>query len=101
MTDPLVTVLVPASNEAADIASVIETMTDYADRQCAAGVPLGRIVRPMLGLFHGTPGARSWRRDLTVGAAASDTGPQLIRDAYAAWQSAQDRHTASVAILAA
>ena len=37
-------------------------------RQLAEGVPLHAIVRHMLGLFAGRPGARTWRRILSEGA---------------------------------
>ena len=46
-------------------AAVADEMTDYARRQCAQGVPLRAIVRHMLGLYHGMPGARAWRRMLS------------------------------------
>jgi tRNA-dihydrouridine synthase A len=35
----------------------------------------------MLGLYHGQPGARAWRRALTLGAAASDSGPEVLLEA--------------------
>ena len=38
----------------------------YVQAQLARGVHLYAIVRHMLGLFHGRPGARTWRRMLTV-----------------------------------
>jgi tRNA-dihydrouridine synthase A len=38
----------------------------YVARQLAAGVHLAAMTRHMLGLFHGRPGARAWRRILTV-----------------------------------
>ena len=44
---------------------VVAAMADYADRQAALGVPLRSIVRHMLGLFHGRPAARTWRRMLS------------------------------------
>ncbi len=44
---------------------VVAAMADYADRQAALGVPLRSIVRHMLGLYHGQPAARTWRRMLS------------------------------------
>ena len=38
----------------------------YVAASLARGVGLAPLVRPMLGLFHGQPGARTWRRILTV-----------------------------------
>jgi tRNA-dihydrouridine synthase A len=37
-----------------------------------------------LGLFNGTPGARSWRRILTVEAAAPGAGFEVVHRALAA-----------------
>jgi tRNA-dihydrouridine synthase A len=76
-------------------------MVDYAGRACRAGVPLGRVVRPMLGLFHGSAGARAWRRTLTEGAAARPADCGVIRDALAAWRGAADRQAAMSAEMAA
>lgn len=63
------------------IVDVVEAMITYAERQIAGGVPLVRIVRPMLGLFHGEAGARSWRRILTVGAHDRPESTDVIRRA--------------------
>jgi tRNA-dihydrouridine synthase A len=52
----------PRSTRRGDI---VEQMIDYAAIQCRLGVPLRSIVRPMLGLYHGRPGARAWRRTLS------------------------------------
>ena len=38
----------------------------------------------MLGLFHGMPGARRWRRILTVGASEPGAGVEVVREALAA-----------------
>jgi tRNA-dihydrouridine synthase A len=38
----------------------------YVREQLARGVHLAAMTRHMLGLFHGRPGARAWRRILTV-----------------------------------
>ena len=44
---------------------VIEGLLPFVERELAAGVPLNRITRHILGLFHGQPGARAWRRCLS------------------------------------
>jgi tRNA-dihydrouridine synthase A len=51
---------------------VAEAMLPYLEEQVAAGVPVNRVTRHLLGLFHGVPGARVWRRAL------SGTGEQAI-----------------------
>ena len=62
--------------------AVIDAMVSYAEQQVANGVHVGRVTRPMLGLFHGVPGARAWRRALTEGAANRPHDANLIREAY-------------------
>jgi tRNA-dihydrouridine synthase A len=37
-------------------------MVDYMARQAGQGVAWPAIARHMLGLWHGTPGARRWRQ---------------------------------------
>ena len=44
---------------------VAEAMLPYIAAQAAAGVPVSQITRHLLGLFHGLPGARAWRRALS------------------------------------
>ncbi|HEX6866752.1 MAG TPA: tRNA dihydrouridine(20/20a) synthase DusA [Caulobacteraceae bacterium] len=44
----------------------VERYLPYVERQLARGAHLAAMTRHMLGLFHGLPGARSWRRILTV-----------------------------------
>ena len=44
----------------------VEAHLPYVREQLARGVHLAAMTRHMLGLFHGRPGARAWRRILTV-----------------------------------
>jgi len=44
---------------------VVEACYPYIETQLANGVPLGRLMKPMLGLFHAEPGGRLWRRMLS------------------------------------
>jgi tRNA-dihydrouridine synthase A len=62
-------------------ADVVLAMARYAERECSTGTRLHHISRHLLGLYHGQPGARSWRRALTLGAARPDAGPAVLRDA--------------------
>lgn len=59
-------------------ADVVTAMAAYARRECGAGTRLHHISRHMLGLYHGQPGARAWRRALTLGAAGADAGPDVL-----------------------
>lgn len=60
---------------------VVLAMADYAQHECGAGTRLHHVSRHMLGLYHGEPGARTWRRTLTLGAAQADAGPDVLRQA--------------------
>jgi tRNA-dihydrouridine synthase A len=50
----------------------------------ADGRRLGAIVRPLLGVFHGAPGARAWRQILTVEASRPGAGAGVVERALAA-----------------
>jgi tRNA-dihydrouridine synthase A len=63
---------------------VAAAMLPYIAAETADGTSLGSITRHMLGLFHGRPGARQWRRMLTVGAPKPGAGVSLVREALAA-----------------
>ncbi len=47
---------------AADRLAVERAMVGYMQRRQAAGVPWSHVARHLLGLWHGMPGARHWRR---------------------------------------
>lgn len=57
---------------------VIAELVTYTDRQMALGVPLKSITRHLMGLFNGLPGARAWRRHLSVHAHQKGAGPEVI-----------------------
>ncbi len=56
----------------------------YLEDQLSKGVKLAHMTRHMLGLFHGRPGARSWRRILTVEAIKPGAGLDVVEKALAA-----------------
>jgi tRNA-dihydrouridine synthase A len=56
----------------------------YLEDQLGKGVKLARMTRHMLGLFHGRPGARAWRRILTVEAIKPGAGLEVVEKALAA-----------------
>ena len=64
--------------------ALIERMQRYAARELARGERLAPIVRHMLGLYAGEPGAREYRRTLSEGARAPDAGVELLRRAIPA-----------------
>ena len=44
---------------------IVERTVRYLAREQAKGTPLAAMTRHMLGLYHGRPGARLWRRALS------------------------------------
>jgi len=60
----------------------------YVDAQIADGARLPAMTRHMLGLFQGRPGARAWRRTLTVDSIASGAGAEVIARALAGVEAA-------------
>ena len=66
-----------------DLFDVARSMVPYAGEIVRSGQPPSRVTRHMLGLFHGRPGARSWRRMLTE-TAKSERGAAIIEDALRA-----------------
>ncbi|MBM4221858.1 MAG: hypothetical protein FJ170_07930 [Gammaproteobacteria bacterium] len=58
--------------------AVVRAMADYAAAEMSHGARLHHITRHMLGLYHGQPGARAWRRFLSTRACTADAGPGLL-----------------------
>jgi tRNA-dihydrouridine synthase A len=59
-------------------AEVVEALLPYAEVQLARGVHLRAIARHVLGLYHGAPGARAWRRVLSDATLLKGAGPELF-----------------------
>jgi tRNA-dihydrouridine synthase A len=57
---------------------IVDDLVALAEELCSRDIPLFRLTRHALGLFHGSPGARHWRRVLTEGAYRKQPGPELI-----------------------
>ncbi|MGE0736334.1 MAG: tRNA dihydrouridine(20/20a) synthase DusA [Alphaproteobacteria bacterium] len=60
---------------------IVEGYLPYVDASMAEGVPLWRLARPLVGLYHGQPGARAWRRRLAEEAHRADNGIGHLRAA--------------------
>lgn len=69
--------------EPADPFAVAEAMRPHIAAHLAQGGRLHQITRHMLGLFHGRPGARGWRRVLSEGATRDGAGLALYDQALA------------------
>ncbi len=65
-------------------ASAVEAMFPYMEAHVGRGGRLNNIVRHMLGLFHGEPGARAYRRILSVDSVKDGAGIEVVRRALAA-----------------
>ncbi|ROU00113.1 tRNA dihydrouridine(20/20a) synthase DusA [Histidinibacterium lentulum] len=59
-------------------------MLPYIEAELVKGARLHQITRHMLGLFHGQPGARAWRRRLGEEAVREGAGPEVLERALAA-----------------
>lgn len=70
-----------ASRPALTQHEIIEAFLPYVERQLAQSVRLNQITRHTLGLFHGQPGARIWRRYLSENAHKPGAGVEVIREA--------------------
>jgi len=69
----------------------------YVRSELARGTHLAAMTRHMLGLFHGRPGARSWRRTLTVEGAKPGAGIEVIERGLAEIAEAAERRNEAVA----
>jgi tRNA-dihydrouridine synthase A len=62
-------------------ASVLETMVDYAEEHVQVGGRLNNVVRHVLGLYHGQPRARAFRRHLSLATTRAAADVSLLREA--------------------
>jgi tRNA-dihydrouridine synthase A len=60
---------------------VLDRFLPYVEQNLADGVPLNSMTRHILGLFHGRPGARRWRRLLSEQAHRAAAGIEVLREA--------------------
>jgi tRNA-dihydrouridine synthase A len=58
--------------------AVARSMIPYAGWWIGRGGRLSNVVKHMLGLFHGEPGARGFRRTLTVAGQQAGAGPEVL-----------------------
>lgn len=72
--------------ETRDIEEAVEGYVEYIEARLNEGVPLNAMTKHMLGLFHGQPGARLFRRHLSENATRPGANIQTLRDALALLQ---------------
>ena len=64
-------------------ATVLRSMRAYIEAERTRGVRLASITRHLLGLYHGEPGGKAFRRVLSERARAEDAGWEVIEAALA------------------
>lgn len=70
-----------ARGGAADRMNVLSRYIEYVDQQLEQGVYLKHLTPPLLGLFHGLPGTRTWKRYLSEHAHRRGAGSDVLRAA--------------------
>lgn len=80
--------------EPVDPVEAVHRYLPYVRARLAEGATLAGMTRHMLGLFHGRPGARSWRRVLTVDSIKPGAGAEVIERALQSVTSAPQRAAA-------
>jgi len=65
-------------------AELLRRMQPYVERELAAGTPLARITRHVLGLYRGEPGGRAFRRVLSEQAPRAGAGWAVVEAALSA-----------------
>jgi tRNA-dihydrouridine synthase A len=66
-----------------DLSEAVEAYVDYVAARLDHGVPLNAMTKHMLGLFHGRPGARLFRRHLSENATRKGADLAVLREALA------------------
>ncbi|MBU1324476.1 MAG: tRNA dihydrouridine(20/20a) synthase DusA [Alphaproteobacteria bacterium] len=77
-----------------DAFAAVETHKPYLSARLAEGVPLAAMTRHMLGVMHSRPGARAFRRILTVEAIRPGAGLEVVDRALDAVREAETRRAA-------
>ena len=69
--------------EAVDLDTAVECYVAYVERRLKEGARLHHLIKPMLGLFNGRPGARLFRRHLSEEGVHHDAGIGVLHAALA------------------
>ena len=64
-----------------DVDAAVETYADHVARQLMQGARLHPLIRPMLNLYNGKPGARLFRRHLSEHAVRDGAGISVLQEA--------------------
>jgi tRNA-dihydrouridine synthase A len=66
-----------------ELSDAVSSYVDYIAARLREGVPLNAMTKHMLGLFHGRPGARLFRRHLSENATREGADITVLREALA------------------
>jgi tRNA-dihydrouridine synthase A len=72
---------------------VIAALLPFAEQHIAQGGQLNHITRHILGLYHGVPGAKKFRRHLSENAYKKEAGISILAEAYALVSDNHDQQT--------
>ncbi|HKU55340.1 MAG TPA: tRNA dihydrouridine(20/20a) synthase DusA [Rhizomicrobium sp.] len=64
-----------------DLEAAVEAYAEHVERQLRQGARLHALIKPMLGLYNGRPGARLFRRHLSEYGSRDGAGIAVLRDA--------------------
>ncbi len=78
------------NHEVASCFDVVRSYLPYMQQQLDRGVRLRALVRPLIGLFQGMPGARAWRRTLSERGGEQELGVAVVEQALMALQPEKD-----------
>jgi tRNA-dihydrouridine synthase A len=67
--------------EPRSVDAAVDAYCDYVSERLAKGTPLNAMSKHLLGLFHGRPGARAFRRHLSENATRPGAGLSVLKDA--------------------
>jgi tRNA-dihydrouridine synthase A len=65
-----------------DLDMAVAGYCGYVERRLCEGARLHPLIKPMLGLFNGRPGARAFRRHLSEHSVQADAGMDVLRTAF-------------------
>jgi tRNA-dihydrouridine synthase A len=72
---------------------VIAALLPFAEQHLAQGGQLNHVTRHILGLYHGVPGAKKFRRHLSENAYKKEAGISILAEAYALVSDNHDQQT--------
>jgi len=71
-----------AEEQAPSREKVLQDYIEYADRKLAEGARLNQLSRHVVGLYHGEPRSRLWRRHISQNAHLPGSNSQVLKDAH-------------------